>query len=287
MPKENSQKIYFIVGPTASGKTALSIELAKKLGSCEVISCDSRQIFRDFDLATGKVTKEEMDGVPHHMLDIVDPGQEFSVVDFTNMALEKIEDIFSRDKTPIVCGGTGFYVDNLIYDYKLPSVAKNDILRKELEPKTTKELYLILKDLDRKYAKEMINKQEQNNKVRLIRAIEIATTLGCVPKLKKIDRFSNVEFIFTNIPREELRAKIHARILARLEQGMLEEIKSVQQKYNLSYDYLEKLGLEFKWAAKYFRKQITEEQFVENLFIETCQYARRQDTWFRRYKNYK
>ena len=149
MPKENSQKIYFIVGPTASGKTALSIELAKKLGNCEIISCDSRQIFRDFDLATGKVTKEEMGPIPHHMLDIVDPGQEFSVVDFTNMALEQIEDIFSRGKTPIICGGTGFYVDNLIYDYKLPSVPKNEDLRKELEPKTTKELYLILKDLER------------------------------------------------------------------------------------------------------------------------------------------
>ncbi len=279
-------KIYIIVGPTASGKTALSIELAKKLGNAEIISADSRQIFRDFDLATGKVSEVEMGEIPHYMLDIIDPGKEFSVMDFTNLAVQKIEEIFSRGNIPIVCGGTGFYIDNLIYNYNLPSVAMDTILRAELEQKTVTELFKQLQEMDKAYARIVFEKQEQNNKVRLIRAIEIATKLGCVPKLKKVRRYKNVEFIFTNVGREELREKIHDRILTRLQQGMLDEIKSVQKKYNLSYDYLEKLGLEFKWAAKLFRNQITEEQFVENLSRETCQYARRQDTWFRRYKNY-
>ncbi len=282
----SNKKIYFIVGPTASGKTALSIELAKKIGNAEIISADSRQVFKGFDLATGKVTPEETGDIPHHMLDIVDPGKEFSVYDFTEQAMQKIEEIFEQGNTPIICGGTGYYIDNLIYDYKLPSVEKNEDLRKELDTKTSRELFLMIRDRDKNYANVVFEKNEQNNKVRLIRALEIISQIGFVPKLKKVSRFSNVEFIFTNVEREELRTRIHKRILIRLEQGMLKEIKSVQQKYNLSYDYLEKLGLEFKWASKYFRKQITQEQFIENLFNETCQYARRQDTWFRRYKNY-
>jgi tRNA dimethylallyltransferase len=138
------KKIYFVIGPTSSGKTALSIDLAKKIGKAEIISADSRQVYRGFDLSSGKVTTEEMENIPHHLLDIVNPGEYFSAVDFTELAIKKIEEVISRGNTPIVCGGTGFYIDSLLYDYNLPDVKQNPELRTELESKDTPELFKIL-----------------------------------------------------------------------------------------------------------------------------------------------
>jgi tRNA dimethylallyltransferase len=293
------KKIFFIIGPTASGKTSLSIELAKKLGNSEIISADSRQIYKGFDLSSGKVTKEEMGNIPHHMLDIVEPGEYFSVVDYTNLALEKIEEIYSRGNIPIICGGTGFYIDSLLYDYDLPEVTKNDNLRKELELKTNTELYKILiRKLfafkNWKYVfsnfktyKRFSILEFKNNPHRLTRAIEIVDKLGFIPELKKSERFSvdqyEVKIISTKIDRTTLKEKINKRLLDRLDAGMVEEIEKVKAKYNLSFEYLESLGLEFKWVSKFLKKELSEEEMIENLNKEIYQYARRQESWFKRY----
>lgn len=295
----SKRKIYFVIGPTSSGKTALSIELAKKIGNVEIISADSRQIFRDFDLASGKVTQQEMEGVPHHMLDIVNPGEYFSVIDFTNLALEKIEDIYKSGNIPIVCGGTGFYIDSLLYKYNLPEIENDENLREILDDKNSNELFKILKKelfnlkkffyffKNYKTFKKFSHIEFRNNKHRLIRTIEIVKQLGHLPELIKENRFNkniyDVEIIKTNVSRNVLRDKIYKRIIIRLGQGMIEEIENAKERYNLSFKYLESLGLEFKWIAKFLQKEISEEKMIEKLFNETCQYAKRQDTWFRRY----
>lgn len=285
------KKIFFIVGPTGSGKTSLSIELAKKIKNAEIISADSRQIFRDFDLSSGKVTKEEMENIPHHMLDIINPGEYFSVVDFTKMATKKIEEIFERGNTPIIVGGTGFYIDSLLYKYNLPEVENNLELRKELEERSLEELFELIKSKDPEYALTIVNNYEtRNNKHRMIRTAEVVESLGKFPQLKKEKRYNTDNFeiviIKTDIERDVLREKIHKRILVRLDAGMIEEIQKVKEKYNLSFEYLESLGLEFKWMGKFLKGRITKEEMIENLYTEICQYAKRQDTWFKRYLNF-
>jgi len=303
----SKKKIVFIIGPTASGKTSLSIEKAKKLvkdGSiAEIVSADSRQVYRDLDLSSGKVTNDEMENIPHHLLDVVDPGDYFSVVDYTDLALKTVDDIFSRGNIPIICGGTGFYIDSLLYKYNLPETKKNDRLRIELEYKYTPELYNILfkKLLNIKNWKyffknlrtleKFSNSEYKNNPHRLMRAIEIVDELGYIPELKKEKRFPeteyDVEIISTNVDRQILREKIYKRLIERIDQGMVDEIKNVKEKYNLSWEYLEKLGLEFKWASKFLQNQISKEEMIEKLFLEICQYAKRQDSWFRRYNDYR
>lgn len=263
--------------------------LAKKLKNAEIVSADSRQIYRDFDLSSGKVTKQEMENIPHHMLDIVNPGEYFSVVDFTELALEKIEDIYKRGNVPIVCGGTGFYIDSLLYDYQLPNVKKNDFLRKDLENKSQEELFYVLQKINPSDAEKIENNIEyRNNKHRMMRRIEVVNSLGYFPTLTKVARFSSAMYKvkIINIKREEqdLKKRIYMRLLERIDQGMLEEIERVKDKYNLSFHYLEKLGLEFKWTAKYLKGEISKEEMVERLNLETGQYAKRQISWFKRYE---
>lgn len=297
------QKIFFIIGPTASGKTSLSIKLAKEIGNAEVVSADSRQVYRDFDLSSGKVTKEEMENIPHHLLDVVNPGEYFSVVDFTNLALEKINEIYERKNIPIVCGGTGFYIDSLLFDYELPPVPVNQSLRNELANKKPDELFKILKNvylnsifkkikyvfIDDEFLKKYSQPDFKKNKHRMSRVIEVVSHLGYLPKLEKKERFPkdnfDVEIISTNVDRETLKDKIYKRIIERLDAGMIEEINNAKEKYDLSFEYLQGLGLEFKWVAKYLQQKITKEEMIENLNKEIYQFARRQESWFRRYKN--
>ncbi len=301
----SKRKVYFITGPTSSGKTALSIELAKKITKAEIISADSRQVYKDLNISSGKVTKEEMENIPHHLLDVIEPGKYFSVVDFTNLALEKIEEIFLRGNIPIICGGTGFYTDSLLYDYNLPNVLKNENLRKKINQKSSDELFKILKKnvlnsfyekikyllFGNKILEKYENPEFKNNKHRIIRAIEIVKYLGYLPEIKKVKRFPkeeyDVEVISINIDRNILKEKIYKRLLNRIELGMIQEIKEVKEKYNLTFEYLESLGLEFKWVAKFLQNKISQEEMVENLNKEIYQYARRQEIWFKRYKNYR
>jgi tRNA dimethylallyltransferase len=277
-------KIVFIIGPTASGKTSFSIEYAKKNRNCEIISCDSRQIYKDFDLLTGKVTEEEMSGIPHHLLNIINPGEKFTVENYTKFALEKIKEIQKRGNTPVFVGGTGFYVDNILFNYNLPSVPPNKELRQKIESLPLNEVYEMLREIDPEYAeREAINK---NNKHRMQRAYEIAYTLGKIPPLNKTKRFKNVEIIYIEIPKEKLHENIYKRLIQRLDDGMIEELVFVKEKYNLSFEYLESLGLEFKYISYFLQDKITKEEMIQELFEAIKKYAKRQIVWFRRYKNF-
>ncbi len=302
---KSKRKIYFIVGQTSSGKTSLSIELAKKIGNAEIVSADSRQIYKDLNISSGKVTRKEMENIPHHLLDVVEPGKYFSVVDYTKLALEKIEEIYGRKNIPIICGGTGFYIDSLLYKYNLPETEKDEKLREFLAQKNSEELFLILKKsllnnfskkikyffFGNKILKKYENKEFKNNKHRIIRAVEIVKHFGYLPKIQKIKRFPeseyDLEIIFTNVDRKSLKEKIYKRLIERMNLGMIEEIKNVKEKYNLTFEYLENLGLEFKWVSKFLQNKISEKELTENLNKEIYQYARRQETWFKRYKNYR
>ncbi|KKT08294.1 MAG: tRNA dimethylallyltransferase [Parcubacteria group bacterium GW2011_GWA1_43_21] len=242
MPKK-LPKILVILGPTASGKTALSIKLAKKING-EIISADSRQVYRGMDIGTGKVTKKEMVGIPHHLLDVADPKRVFSVAQYQKLANKVIADILKRDKMPIICGGTGLYIDSVIDGLILPAVPPNKKLRRDLAEKSVVELFAILKKLDPRRAKNIDSK----NPVRLIRAIEIAKQLGTVPTLKKSPQYDCLKIGIDPEP-EILRTKIHDRLIMRLRQGMMAEVKKLHSQ-GVSWQRLEDFGLEYRYLAR-------------------------------------
>lgn len=273
-------KIIVILGQTSTGKSDFAVEVAKLVNG-EIISADSRQVYKGMDLGTGKITKKEMGDVPHHLLDVVSPSKIFSVSDFQKKASQKIDEIFSRGKVPIICGGTGFYIDSIVNGIIFPEVPPNNKLRDQLEKKNISELYLILKKLDPKRAETI----DKNNKVRLIRAIEIAKTLGKVPSIKdgplKFPQGRSFLKIGLALPPKILKERIKNRLLARLKKGMIKEIESLHKK-GLSWKRMETLGLEYRYGALYLQKKITREEMVEKINTESWHYAKRQKTWFKR-----
>ena len=268
-------KIIAVVGPTASGKTALSIVLAKAFDG-EVISADSRQVYRELDLGTGKVTKDEMSGIPHHLLDVADPRERFSVAEFQKLGRIAIEDILSRGRTPIICGGTGLYVDTLLNGTALPEVPPNKELRDELEKLSAEELYEKLLAVDPGRAADI----DRHNPVRLVRAIEIAEALGKVPKAETSEDYDVLK-IGLLPPDELLKEKIAKRLKERLDQGMLAEAERLHAD-GLSYERMEELGLEYRYMARVLQGALSQEEFETQLQNEIWQYAKRQKTWFKR-----
>lgn len=273
-------KIITIVGPTASGKTGFSIWLAKELEKsdlrAEIISADSRQVYIGLDIGTGKVTKEEMCGIPHHMLDVCDPKDIYSVAEFVANAEKCIKEIIDRGNIPIIVGGTGFYIDTLVRGISLPNVPKNEELRKELESKSKEELFEMLLKLDDNRAQDI----DKDNKVRLIRAIEIANTLGNVPEIRANTKYNSL-FIGINPGDEILQKNIHTRLLQRLDNGMVTEAENLHTT-GLSYERMRELGLEYSFLADYLEEKTNYEEFVSLLNTAIWQYARRQKTWFKR-----
>ncbi|MES2023581.1 MAG: tRNA (adenosine(37)-N6)-dimethylallyltransferase MiaA [Patescibacteria group bacterium] len=274
-------KIIVILGPTSSGKSDLAVQIARKVNG-EVISADSRQVYKGLDIGSGKITKKEMQGVPHHLLDVANPKNKFTVTDYKELANKKIEEIITRGNVPIICGGTGFYIDAVVNGIILPEVPPNEKLRKSLDEKSELELFKILKTLDKNRAKTI----DAKNKIRLIRAIEIAKALGKVPKIKK----QNLPYEFTKIglyvPKEILAEKIHTRLLARIKKGMLNEAKKLH-KQGLSWKRMEELGLEYRYMALYLQKKITKGEMLARLNSEIFKYSKRQMTWFKRDKEIK
>lgn len=270
------QKILVILGPTAVGKSDLAVELAKQYDG-EVISADSRQVYKGLDIGTGKITKKEMRGVPHHLLDVISPKKVFSVELWKKQTEVAIKDIISRGKLPIICGGTGFYIQSIVDNITLPDVPADPTLRKKLALKSVEELFKILKKLDPKRAKNIDSK----NPVRLIRAIEIAQALGSVPKAKKAKSEYDFIQIGLTLPAPILHERIHARMLSRMKKGMIAEAEKLHTG-GLSYKRMEALGLEYRYLALYLQKKLPKKEMLERLEIEIRQYARRQMQWFKR-----
>lgn len=276
----NKPKVLVILGPTATGKSDLAVRLARKFNG-EVISADSRQIYEGMDLGTGKITKKEMRGVPHYMLNIVKPNSVYNVSKYKIQAQKIIRDILKRQKLPIICGGTGFYIEAVVNNTTLPDVPPNPKLRKELEPKTCEQLMNILIKLDKKISQTIDSK----NKVKIIRAIEIAKELGSVPAIKSEPLYNSVQ-IGLITPDIILKERIYLRLISRIKAGMLNEAKKLHNQ-GLSWRRMDNLGLEYRYMAKYLNGQITKEQMINELNSKIWQYARRQKTWFRRNKSIK
>jgi tRNA dimethylallyltransferase len=270
-------KIVVILGPTASGKTTYSIKLAKKIHG-EIISADSRQVYKGLNLGTGKVTKREMAGIKHYLLDVADPKKKFTVHEYVKLAEKAIDEIASHGKVPIICGGTGFYIQALVDGLIIPEVPPNITLRKKMEKVGIAKMLAILKKLDPKRYEAI----DKNNPRRIIRAIEIATVLGKVPLLKAVSRY-DPEFVGITLPKEILRERIHKRLLDRLKAGMINEVRNLHTK-GLSWKRMEELGLEYRFIARFLQNKITKEEMIEQLEIAINQYARRQMTWFKRDK---
>ncbi|MBX4188977.1 tRNA (adenosine(37)-N6)-dimethylallyltransferase MiaA [Candidatus Parcubacteria bacterium] len=271
-------KVLVIVGSTASGKSALAVRLAKKFNG-EVISADSRQVYKGLNVGTGKITKKEMSGIPHHLLDVADPKKPFSVSDYKELTEKSIRYIVYKDKLPIIVGGAGFYIDAITGRATLPEVPPNKKLRRVLEKKSKEELFKILKKKDPKRA-EIIDK---DNKVRLVRALEIVEALGKVPEIKN-NKINNRKYIFIGLRPEqkELERRIYKRLIERLP-GMIREAKSLRRK-GLSIKRMEALGLEYRYLARFLQNKITKEEFVTQLFAEIKKYSKRQWVWFKRNK---
>ncbi len=269
-------KIIVVVGPTASGKSSLAVKLAKKFHG-EVISADSRQIYEGMDIGTGKITKKEMAKIPHHLLDVANPKKQFSVAQYKRLAEKAIKKILADKKIPIICGGTGFYIQSLTENLSIPEIKPDTKLRAILEKKSAKELFNQLKRLDSRRAKNI----DKNNRRRLIRALEIIIKSGKkVPELKSAPKY---EVLFIGVKRDarELKELIKSRLLKRLKIGMVKEIINLK-KSGLSWQRLEDFGLEYRYVAYYLQNKLSYDEMIAKLQKEIEHYAKRQMTWFKR-----
>jgi len=269
-------RIIVILGPTATGKSDLAVTIAKKHNG-EVISADSRQVYKHLDIGTGKITKKEMQRVPHHMLDVVSPTKIYSVFDWQKSAEKCITDILNRGKLPIICGGTGFYIQSIVDGIVLPEVPPNAKLREKLDGKTPVELVAILQTYDR----HILETIDTKNPARLVRAIEIAEHLGSVPPLQKKSSQYNILQIGLTLSKEGLSEKIHTRLLRRLKAGMVREAEKLHER-GLSWKRMLSLGLEYRYLALFLTGNISRSEFIQTLSKEIEQYAKRQITWFKR-----
>ncbi len=277
--------LLVVLGPTASGKSDLAVELglwlkkhAPKITGTEIISADSRQVYKGMDIGSGKITKKEMKGIPHHLLDVASPKRKFTVVQFKKKADKTIKKIYKENKLPILCGGTGFYIQAVLEDLALPQVSPDWELRKELEKESCEQLYEKLKKLDPQRAKNL----DRKNKRRLIRALEIIfKTKKPVPRLKKRQKY-NALILGIQKDRQELNKRIAKRLEQRLGQGMIKEVKNLKQS-GVSWKRLEEFGLEYRWVARYLQGKISKQEMQKRLQKEIEHYAKRQMTWFKKY----
>ena len=270
------EKVIVICGPTASGKTALSIELAKQING-EIVSADSMQIYKDMNIGTAKPTKEEMQEIRHYLIDFVSPDERYSVADYKQDAKKAIREILKKGKVPIIVGGTGLYVDSLIYEIEYPNIEFDEKYRekleKEVEENGLEELYEA-KEIDI----EAIKKISKNDKKRILRILEIYHATGKNKTEQEIEsRKNEVEFDYKvyalNWDREKLYERINKRVDIMLEQGLIEEVKSIYEKYNKFPTAMQGLG--YKEVVEYLENKTTKEEKIEKI---------KQMTWFRKNK---
>ena len=271
-------KLVVILGATASGKTALSIKLAKKYNG-EVVSADSRQVYKGLDIGSAKITKKEMQGIPHHLLDVANPKRKFTVSQYQKLALRAVKDIQKRGKIPFLVGGSPFYIKAVADGIIIPEIKPDWELRKKLEKKSLEELYKILLEKDSERAKKI----DRQNPRRLIRALEIVlTTKMPVPKLNDKTPQFNVLEIGVEKSAEDLKKNIKKRILKRLKNNLLiDEVEKLRAS-GLSWKRLEEFGLEYRFVAQYLQNKITCQEMIYKIQLETEHFVKRQMTWFKR-----
>ena len=274
----NKKKLVCIVGTNASGKSGLGIELAKKFNA-EIVSADSRQVFKGLDLGSGKVTVEEMQGVPHHMLDVAGINEFYSLSDFQKGAYAAIDDIFARGYNPFLVGGTGLYLNALVDGYNLTECPPDEKLRKELEAKPIEELLKIIREKD----SAALERLDCNNKRRLERAAE-KLIMGVPLNLPSTPRYETL-LLGVTWDRPTLHKRIEERLDRRLEQGMIEEVERLIAQ-GATDEFLYKLGLEYRYILWYLRgKYESKQEFRAALKTAINQLAKEQMTWFRKRKD--
>ncbi len=276
-------KVLVIAGPTASGKTSIGVECAK-LFNGEIISADSMQIYKGMNINTAKVTEDEMQGIPHHMLDIVDPKDNFSVSEYRDMARKIIDDILSRNKLPIIVGGTGLYIRGILYDYNYSNTQKDDSIRQKyqklLEENDPNYIYDILVQKDPEAAKTI----HPNNTKRVIRALEIVDSTGKTRQpQQELKQLYDHTIVVLDWPRDELYSRINQRVDIMIEQGGLNEAEHFIKSLPADCQSMQAIG--YKEFAPYFNNQATLEQVTDNLKQFTRNYAKRQITYFKGFKD--
>lgn len=257
-------KVIVILGTTAVGKSDLAVKIAKKFKG-EIISADSRQVYKGLNIGTGKITTKEMLGIPHYLIDVTDPKKKFTVTEYQKQSVKKIKEIIARGHIPIIVGGTGFYIDAVTKGTIFPEVKPNITLRKTLAKHSTQELFKILKKLDKDRAENI----DAKNPVRLIRAIEIAKKLGKVPKITESSLPYEFIKIGLKLPDKILKNKIEKRVKKMFKDGLLNEIAKLK-KSGVSKKRLKEFGFEYDSPTP------------EKVILKSIQYAKRQNTWFKR-----
>ncbi|WP_246277354.1 tRNA (adenosine(37)-N6)-dimethylallyltransferase MiaA [Neobacillus endophyticus] len=279
---DEKQKLLVIIGPTAVGKTKLSIEMAKRYNG-EIISGDSMQIYRHMDIGTAKITKDEMEGIPHYLIDIKQPEENFSAAEFQVLVRDKINEIAARGKLPIIVGGTGLYIQSVIYDYQFADVPGDELFRLQLEEKArgigNEALYQELLAIDPESAEQI----HPNNVRRVIRALEIyhltGKTMREFQSTQQPDLLYQTALIGLTMDREKLYDRINARVDEMIEKGLLQEVKGLYQQGLRQCQSIQAIG--YKEIYQYLDGEITLQQAIEDLKQNSRRYAKRQLTWFR------
>ena len=279
-------KVIVICGPTASGKTALSIELAKQING-EIVSCDSMQIYKDMDIGTAKPTLEEMQGIKHYLIGCVPPEERYSVADYKTDAKKAIKEIIEKGKMPIIVGGTGLYLDSLIYEIEYQDIKLDEEYRKKLEEEVEEKGLEVLYEKAKQIDEKAIEKISPNDKKRILRILEIYHATGKTKTEQEIEsRKKEVEYDYKvyalDWDRQKLYDRINKRVDMMIEQGLIEEVKQILEKYDTFPTAMQGLG--YKEVVDYLKGKLTKEEMIEKIKMETRRYAKRQLTWFRKNK---
>lgn len=273
------QRVIAIVGQTATGKSQLGIVLAKKFQG-SIVSADSRQVYRGLDIGSGKVTKREQRIVPHLLLDVVHPKRQYTVAQYVRDAQRVIQNILRQGRTPIIVGGTGFWIDTLLHGMNMPAVRPNPLLRKKLAKIKTPALFTRLQRLDPQRAKTI----DRHNPVRIIRALEIVLTTKKPVPSRTTHAGYDVLWLGLRQPVQQLRKRIHLRLMRRMRAGLVAEVRGLVQG-GVPAQRLLDLGLEYRYVTRYVQHDLTREEMLAQLETAILQYAKRQRTWFARNSN--
>jgi tRNA dimethylallyltransferase len=283
MSNKSKTKILVILGTTASGKTSLGVALARQFNG-EIISADSRQVYRGLDVGSGKDLVKYGE-IKYHLIDIADPKERFSVAEYQRQAFAAIDDVIKRGKLPIIVGGSGQYLEAVVENYRLTEIKPDENLRLNLEEKSVEELFALLKEKNLSFA-DKLNNSDKNNKRRLVRYLEVFNNVAPIFQISNF-KFPSYEYLLLGLTysKDILAERIHRRLIERLEkEGMIQEVSNLHDKKGLSWERLEEFGLEYKFISQYLQEKIDYDQMVELLNRASNQFAKKQLTWFKRWE---